>query len=82
MNTQRTTLRLDPFLKKAAQTRAIEEGISMQELFSRALKAFINTKPKKKTGIKFYSHDLGEPLDNLTREDFYADWLQRLGLRI
>ncbi len=34
-------------------------------------KVKINKAKVKK--IKFKTHDLGEPLDNLTRDDFYPD---------
>jgi hypothetical protein len=70
----RTTLRLDASLKKQAEMKALEDNTTLQELFNRALRAYLQRIAKKKAKkIKFITFDLGEPLDNLTRADFYPD---------
>lgn len=74
MQLTRTTLRLDPPLKKAAQQRALELDISFQALMQRALREYLETEGEKDAKkIVFHAKDLGVPLDNLTREDIYAD---------
>jgi hypothetical protein len=74
MNLTRTTVRLPEPLKKAAVTKALELNITFQDLVSQALSSFLNQMSRKKAKkIVFPSHDLGVPLDNLTREDYYAD---------
>lgn len=70
----RTTVRLHPQLKKAAETKALELDITFQDLFNDALHAYLkDLSHKKAKKIVFHSQDLGVPLDNLTREDIYAD---------
>jgi hypothetical protein len=72
MNMIRTTLRLDPRLKKDAEKQAIENGTTLQALFNDALEDYLNNKAKSKAKkIVFHTHDLGEPLDNLRRGDYY-----------
>ncbi len=74
MKLARTTVRLNPQLKKEATKRAIEMDISFQKLLSLALKQYLKTKNKENAKqIVFMSKDIGSPLDNLTREDIYAD---------
>jgi len=74
MQLLRTTIRLDHVLKKAAKQKAIEENISFQDLMQRALKNYLIFESKKKAKkIIFKSQAIGAPLDNLTREDIYAD---------
>lgn len=69
----RTTLRLHPTLKYQAQQYALENSLTLQDVFNRALKLFIETthttQAKKK--IHFKTHDLKAPLDNLRRDDYY-----------
>jgi len=70
----RTSLRLEPELTKTAKLLAVHRRISFQSLVNQALREYVNkqtTSPKHK--ITFTSHDLGTPLDNLTRDDFYDD---------
>ncbi len=72
MQLVRTTLRLEERLKAIAERRALEENTTLQEVFNRALALFLDREGKKKAKkIVFKTHNLGKPLDNLTREDFY-----------
>jgi hypothetical protein len=74
MQLQRTTLRIKTDLKKAAEKKALEENISLQEIFNLALEDFLKKNAKKEAKkIIFKAQHLGEPLDNLTRDDFYPD---------
>lgn len=71
---QQTTIRLQEPLKKIAQAKALELNISFQTLITQALQKFLQEKSDiKSQKIVFHSHDLGFPLDALTREDIYAD---------
>lgn len=74
MQLQRTTLRIKTDLKKAAEKKALEENITLQELFNRALSEYLQNSGKKKASdIIFKTHNIGKPLDNLTRADYYSD---------
>ena len=74
MNLVRTSLRLEADLKKAAEQYALDNGMTLQRVFNDSLSLFLRKKTHKKSKkIDFGSHDLGVPLDNLTREDIYAD---------
>jgi hypothetical protein len=56
------------------EKKAHEENTTFQELVTRALHAQLEQDAKKKAGkIEFITFDLGVPLDNLTRDDFYPD---------
>lgn len=69
----RTTLRLDSRLKKEAERKALDTNMTFQELFNRALEEYLNKKAKTKAErIVFKTHNLGKPLDNLTRSDYYS----------
>lgn len=69
----RTTLRLEENLKNTAQRIALEESTTLQDIFNRALKAYLEKENQKKAKkIVFKTHDLGEPLDNLTRANYYT----------
>lgn len=69
----RTTLRLKTDLKKTAEKLAIEENTSLQEVFNRALEHYLENMAKKAAKkIIFKTHDLGKPLDNLKRADYYS----------
>ncbi|OGG14037.1 hypothetical protein A3D77_00825 [Candidatus Gottesmanbacteria bacterium RIFCSPHIGHO2_02_FULL_39_11] len=71
---QRTTLRLNKNLKKEAERLALEKETTLQTIFNEALAMYIKTTAKKKARkIIVKTHDLGVPLDNLTRKDFYPD---------
>ena len=72
MNVIRTTLRLNEDIKVRAEHLAIEENRTLQDIFNDALQRYIEEKGKKKAKkIYFISHDLGTPLDNLTRDTYY-----------
>jgi hypothetical protein len=74
MSTIRTTLRLEPELKHAAEKQAIENGTTLQKLFNDALDQYLNTRAKTKAKkIVFHTHDLGKALDNLHRSDYYPE---------
>lgn len=74
MNLIRTTLRLKEHLKKNAERKALEEDTTVQEILNRALENYLEKEGKKTAKkIVFKTHDLGEPLDKLTRDDFYSD---------
>lgn len=44
----RTTIRLNPEVKKTAQIKAIEDGISFQELVHRAIRSYAKEFSNKK----------------------------------
>lgn len=70
----RTTLRIKEDLKKSAQHKALQDDVTLQEIFNRALEEYLEKEAKigaKK--IIFKTHNLGVPLDNLTRDNFYPD---------
>jgi hypothetical protein len=72
MNLTRTTLRLKTGLKRAAEKQAIEEDTTLQAIFNTALEQYLDNRAKTTASrIVFRSHDLGEPLDNLHRGDYY-----------
>jgi len=70
----RTTIRLPEPLKKAIEKQAVEENTTFQEIVTRALHHQLQEGAKRKAK-KFIipTVDLGVPLDNLTRKDFYPD---------
>lgn len=70
----RTTLRIKENLKKIASHKALQENTTLQEIFNRSLEQYLEKEARKRAkGIIFKTHHLGEPLDNLTRDDFYPD---------
>lgn len=72
MDLTRTTLRLDANLKLAAEKQALEEATTLQALFNEALEQYLNNKAKVRAQkIVFHTHNLGKPLDNLRRSDYY-----------
>ena len=74
MNLIRTTLRLNPALKRAAEERAAAEDTTLQAIFNDALEQYLDTRMKADARrIVFRTHDLGEPLDNLKRGDYYPE---------
>ena len=55
-----------------AEKRAFEEDVSLQEIFNRALASFLEKEAQKEAQkIIFKTHNLGKPLNNLKRADFY-----------
>lgn len=74
MQLVRTTLRLKENLKRQAEKRAFDERTTLQNLFNRALESYLEKEAKKEAKkIVFKVHNLGVPLDNLTRDDIYPD---------
>jgi predicted transcriptional regulator len=74
MNLTRTTLRLNTDLKRAAEKRALEEDTTLQAVLNEALEQYLNKQAEKTAQkIVFKTHDLGEPLDNLERVDYYPE---------
>ena len=70
----RTTLRLKENLKKRAERKALDENTSLQAIFNAALELYLEKEAKSRAKkIIFKTHDLGVPLDNLRREDFYPE---------
>ncbi len=70
----RTTVRIEPGLKKAIQAKALELNINFQTLFNQALRTYLDQLAQHKAEkLVFKSRDLGIPLNNLSREDIYAD---------
>lgn len=74
MQTQRTTLRLDPVLKKRVHKLATEQNCSMQSICTVALQQYLDVAARQTAKkILFHTHDLGTQLNNLTRDDYYDD---------
>ncbi|OGE10257.1 hypothetical protein A3A60_01915 [Candidatus Curtissbacteria bacterium RIFCSPLOWO2_01_FULL_42_26] len=70
----RTTLRLKENIKRSAEKKAHEDNTTLQDIFNRALEEYLEKDAKKQAKkIVFKTHNLGAPLDNLTRDDFYPD---------
>lgn len=68
----RTTLRINENLKKSAELKALEMNSTLQDIFNKALAQYLEQDAKiKAKKIIFKTHNLGEPLDNLKRADFY-----------
>lgn len=69
----RTTLRIKENLKKSAELKALQDDISLQDVFNRALEHYLDKEAKiEAKRIVFKTHDLGKPLDNLKRADYYS----------
>jgi hypothetical protein len=74
MNLTRTTLRINTNLKRAAELEAAREDTSLQAVFNAALEQYLDNKAKSLAKkIVFHTHDLGTPLDNLRRSDYYLE---------
>lgn len=68
----RTTLRLKANLKREAEKKALQDDVTLQEVFNQALEDYLKKEAKKEAKkIIFKTHHLGAALDNLTRDDFY-----------
>jgi hypothetical protein len=69
----RTSLRIKENLKKRAEQKALQENVTLQEILNNALEHYLEhdagVQAKK---IIFKTHDLGAPIDDLKREDFYS----------
>jgi hypothetical protein len=74
MQLVRTTIRLNNQLKRIAEHKALEENTSLQEIVNKALEKYLEAVGKNEAKkIIFKTHDLGIPLDNLTRSDYYSN---------
>lgn len=70
----RTTLRINENLKRSAEQKALHMNITLQDIFNEALAQYLEYDAQKQAKkIVFKTHDLQEPLDNLTRDDYYSD---------
>jgi len=70
----RTTLRLKENIKRSAEKRAHEQNTTLQEIFNNALEDYLDKEAKKYAKkIVLKKHDLGVPLDNLRRKDYYDE---------
>jgi hypothetical protein len=69
----RTTLRVKDTLKKSAEQKAIKTNTTLQNVFNDALAYYLEQDAKNEAKkIVFKTHDLGVPLDNLKRSDYYS----------
>ena len=74
MELVRTTLRIKKNLKVAAERIAVQDETTLQDVMNRALSDFVDKNARSRAKrIRFITHDLGVPLDNLTRDDYYDD---------
>ena len=74
MQLTRTTVRLQPQIKKAAERKALELDISFQALLEKAVEAYLYQESQHKAHqLVFHDKKMGVPLDQLDREDIYAD---------
>lgn len=72
MHLTRTTLRINTNLKQAAEKQAAKEHTTLQAVFNDALEQYLDKKSRQNAKkLVFHTHDLGKPLDNLKRSDFY-----------
>lgn len=73
MSLLRTTIRIREDIKTQVERIAFEEDKTFQQVFHEALERYIQERGKKKIKkIRSITHDIGKPLDNLTREDIYT----------
>lgn len=70
---QRTTLKLNQDIYKAAKKRAIDEEMDFQELVNKALSRYLDQEKKsKKMGFRFADFDLGGLKSKLDRKTIYG----------
>ncbi|OGE18612.1 hypothetical protein A3J19_03030 [Candidatus Daviesbacteria bacterium RIFCSPLOWO2_02_FULL_41_8] len=70
----RTTIRINENLKKIAELKALREDLTLQDIFNSALKHYLESEAKTEAKkIVFKTHNLGTPLDNLKRADYYPN---------
>ncbi len=68
----RTTLRIEENLKKTAEHKALQDDMTLQDIFNRALSHYLEVQSKiEAKKIVFKTHNLGKPLNNLRRADYY-----------
>ncbi len=69
----RTSLRINESLKKSAEKKALHMNVTLQEIFNKALALYLEQDAQiQAKKIVFKTHNLGEPLDNLKRADYYS----------
>lgn len=70
----RTTLKIEENLKKEAELRALKKGTTLQNIFNKALKQYLN-KENKKTAKKIVFQDapIDKKMGNLSRQEIY-EW--------
>lgn len=70
----RTTLRIKADLKKQVEKYAVEKDTTFQNIFNIALEEYLCKKAENKAKkLVIPTIDLGVPLDNLTRDDYYDE---------
>ncbi len=70
----RTSLRINENLKRIAEQKALNMHITLQDIFNDALAQYLEHDAQKQAKkIVFKTHDLGVPLDNLKRADYYSE---------
>jgi predicted transcriptional regulator len=68
----RTTVRINENLKKSAEQKALQMNSTLQDIFNKALAQYLEQDAQiQAKKIVFKTHNLGEPLDNLKRADYY-----------
>ena len=68
----RTTMRIKEDLKRTAQRKALQDDMTLQEIFNQALEHYLEKEAELEAKkIVFKTHDLGKPIDNLKRADYY-----------
>jgi len=74
MHLTRTTVRLRTDLKNDAEKLALTRNTTLQDVFNQALESYLRECSQHKARqIVFKTVDLGVPLDNLTRDDYYDE---------
>lgn len=74
MQLVRTTIRLEKPIKRQAEKLAFNKELTFQRVVNDALREYLQKQAKKKAGVFFIpTHDLGTPLDNLKRSDYYDE---------
>lgn len=72
MKLVRTTLRIEADLKKQAELTALKENTTFQDIVNTALRDNLEKRSKTRARkLIIPTLDLGVPLDNLTRDEFY-----------
>ncbi|HEX7017540.1 MAG TPA: hypothetical protein VF209_01375 [Patescibacteria group bacterium] len=74
MQLSRTTVRLRPQLKKAAELKALNLNLTFQALLEKALEMYLSQESRRQAKkIVFHARSVGTYPETLTREDIYAD---------
>lgn len=70
----RTTVRLHPQLKKAAELKALKLNMTFQALLEKAIQMYLTQESRNQAKkIVFHTRSVGTYLETLTRDDIYAD---------